>query len=111
MKKSVTVTYIVSAILIVLSFVLVALAVKSAYTVETYRVGRMVYTSSSYVYDSTARLLDIFSRMSFVLGIIGVITATLVHLFSPKAENPCEKKAEDVSYEECHDCDAALPEN
>lgn len=105
------VTYIVSAILIVLSFVLVVLAVRSAYTVETFRVGRMVYTSSSYVYGSTARLLDIFSRMSFLLGIVGVITATVVQVFSPKAEKPCEKKDEGVKYEECHDCDAALPEN
>ncbi|MGN0907354.1 MAG: hypothetical protein ACI4NM_09405 [Bullifex sp.] len=110
MKKSVIVTYIVSALLIVLSFVLVALAVSSAYTVETYRVGRMVYTSSSYVYGSTARILDVFSRMSFFLGVAGVITATVVQVFGPEKKKTSEDPHCDVKYEECHECDASLPD-
>ena len=110
MKKSVIATYIVSAVLIVLSFVLVALSVMNAYTVETYRIGRMVYTASSYVYTGTARILNAFSVMSFILGIAGIIVATLVQIFTPAKTKTEENTVHETTYEECRECDASLPE-
>ena len=101
MKKSVIATYIVSAVLIVLSFVLVALSVMNAYTVETYRIGRMVYTASSYVYTGTARILNAFSVMSFILGIAGIIVATLVQIFTPAKTKTEENTVHETTYEEC----------
>lgn len=110
MKKSVIATYIVSAVLIVLSFVLVALSVMNAYTVETYRIGRMVYTASSYVYTGTARILNALSVMSFILGIAGIIVATLVQIFTPAKTKSEENTVHETTYEECRECDASLPE-
>ena len=49
MKKSILISYIISAILIVLSFVLIGFSIYAAYTTQTYRIGNMLYTSTTLI--------------------------------------------------------------
>ena len=105
MKKSVLITYIISAILIVLSFVLVFFAIRTSYTTQSYRLGHMVYTSTVMVSNQTSVLLYTFSKMSFFLGVVGVIVATICQVTNHKSCNCDEKEKETISgYIVCDEC-------
>ncbi len=89
MKKSTLVTLIVSILLIVLGFVLVALGISSSYDSFEYRVGRAVYFQTSYVsYTLEGKLLTSFGQMSFILGIAGIFLFAFLAI-----KNPGERRA------------------
>ncbi len=112
MKKSVLITYIISAILIVLSFVLVFFAIRTSYTTQSYRLGYMVYTSTVMVRNQTSVLLDTFSKMSFFLGVVGVIVATICQVTTHKSCDCSEKEKETISgYTVCDECDCEAKES
>lgn len=84
MKKSTLVTLIVSILLIVLGFVLVALGISSSYDSFEYRVGRAVYFQTSYVsYTLEGKLLTSFGQMSFILGIAGIFLFAFLAIKNP----------------------------
>ena len=83
MKKSILISYIISAILIVLSFVLIGFSIYAAYTTQTYRIG----------------------NMSFILGLVGIVASTIALVTSNKNQKVEEKKEYYGEYVKCDECD------
>ena len=107
MKKSILISYIISALLIVLSFVLIGLSIYEAYTTETYRIGNVIYTSTTLVQNKSSVLLKTFGNMSFILGLVGVIASTICLVTSNKNSKVDDKKEYYGQYVKCDECDGS----
>ncbi len=84
---------IVSIVLIVLAFVLVAFSVKASYHTVTYDYGFGHYRSVSIRDNGQSRLLKSFGNMCFILGIAGVFLYVVTALAAPKtSERPRANK-------------------
>lgn len=105
MKKSILISYIISALLIVLSFVLIGFSIYEAYTTETYRIGHIVYTSTTLVQNKTSILLKTFGNMSFILGLVGIVASTICLVTSNNKEKRDDKKEYYGQYAKCDECD------
>ena len=105
MKKSILMSYIISAILIVLSFVLIGFSIYAAYTTQTYRIGNMLYTSTTLIQNRSSVLLRTFGNMSFILGLVGIVASTIALVTSNKNQKVEEKKEYYGEYVKCDECD------
>ena len=105
MKKSILISYIISAILIVLSFVLIGFSIYAAYTTHTYRIGNMLYTSTTLIQNRSSVLLRTFGNMSFILGLVGIVASTIALVTSNKNQKVEEKKEYYGEYVKCDECD------
>ena len=105
MKKSILISYIISAILIVLSFVLIGFSIQAAYRTHTYRIGKMLYTSTTLIQNRSSVLLRTFGNMSFILGLVGIVASTIALVTSNKNQKVEEKKESYGEYVKCDECD------
>lgn len=107
MKKSILVSFIISTLLIVLSFILIGFSIYEAYSTETYRIGNIVYTSTSLVQNKTSVLLKTFGNMSFVLGLVGIASSTICLVTSNNKGKNDDKKEYYGQYVKCDECDGS----